>query len=336
MEDIAKACGVSKMTVSRVLRGKPNAAGPKSRERILSAARRMNYRVNTLARQLKRNRAEYLGIATSFKGLLGSFYFQEIVKGIQSEINGSEYGLALVDTETREQADARKLFDLCRLRRVDGLVVVSPRLGDKFLDDLSRGHFPVAAVGGSTERHSVYSCSVDDDDAMRQGIEHLHGLGHRKIGFLAGPSNLLSAQARRAAFLRHADRLGIVPANGWIEDAEYTRQGGSAAALAILGRSRRPTALLAANDLSALGAYEACHRLGLRVPDDLSIVGMDDIPESEVAAPGLTTVRQPVMEFGRRAAAFVLRSIEGLPPSSAPELLCGSLIVRESTRSPRK
>ncbi|HEY8965123.1 MAG TPA: LacI family DNA-binding transcriptional regulator, partial [Candidatus Methylacidiphilales bacterium] len=296
MASIAKACGVSKMTVSRVLMGKQYSASPAIKEKILRTAAKMKYEVNVLARQLKTNRTEYLGIATSFKGLIGSYYFQQVLLGIKEALSDSDYGLALIDSETKDALDAEKLYGVCRRRKVDGLLIVSPHLDDAFLAGLVDRRFPVATVGGDTREHVVASFGLDDDDAVRQALLYLKSLGHRRVGFLAGPADLSSAKIRRAAFVRHGKALGFETAKDWILNGAYTRQDGFEAALQLLSLSRLPTALVAANDLSALGAADACHRRGIAVPRQLSIVGIDDIAESALATPALTTVAQPMAE----------------------------------------
>ena len=333
MEDISKECGLSKMTVSRVLAGR-GVVSLKTKTLVLEACERLNYEINTLARNFSSNRSEFIGIATPFKGLLGSSYFLEIVTGFQLGLKESAYDYAIFDTEQDSFNDGAKLAKLYRQRKVDGLLVVAPHTNDHFLDTLADLSVPLVAVG---EFHSSNStCMVSCNDALGIDLlcEHLFALGHRNIGFVSGPQNLSSARGRENAFVRFCQSRGLNIPSEFIQPGEYTMHAGRIAGMALLTLPLRPTAIIAANDLVAYGVMESARQLNLRLPEDVSIVGFDDLPTAEDRSPALTTIRQPVGEMGRKAASLLQESLKtGVLPSGKFRMDV-SLVVRESTAKP--
>ncbi len=330
MEDVARACGVTKKTVSRVFAGSPLVKAS-TREKILEAAKRLNYEFNTLAQNFNAKRSRFIGVATSFVQLLGSSYFGELFKGFAKELNDSQWDFALFDTDTESFNNGEKLAKLYRQRRVDGLLVVAPHTYDRFLETLEQRHVPMIVVGVRPTGQGICSVSCDDARGITLLCEHLYSLGHRRIGFVSGPQYVTTSELRTQAFLEfcRAKKLKCPPE--YIQPGFYAIRTGKEAAAKILNTNPRPTAVIAANDLMAFGVIECAHELGLRVPEDLSVAGFDDLPTGAERSPTLTTIHQPVNEMGQKSASLLLDSIQNQHLPSGGNVMDVVLQVREST-----
>src|SRR3989338_6352174 len=199
MEDLARATGLSKMTVSRAL----NASGyvsEESRKKVLAAARQLNYRLNYIGRNLNQNRTGMLGIVTPLEGLIGTYYFGQIVKGIQTALIGTDYHIAHYDSVSADFNDGQKCAQLCYQKRVDGLIVIAPKRHDSFVKTFAELKVPLVVVGGAPSDPRISYIDVDNFGGASTVVEHLLELGHRKIGFVAGPKTLHDACEREMAF----------------------------------------------------------------------------------------------------------------------------------------
>jgi len=331
MKDIALQCGLHKMTVSRALAGH-SSVKPATRLKIMEAANRLNYEVNVLAQNFNVGRAGYIGVATSFPYMLESSYLGQSLRGFQVALNGSGMDMALFDTYSDSFNNGEKLAKLYRQRKVDGLLLVALHSTDRFLDTLRDIHIPMVVVGESvanpTGLHSVF---CDDERGVRRMCSHLFELGHRRIAFIAGPPDYAGAQRRKEAYVNFCQKHDLNNPSWYIQQGDFSRATARKVALALLRRKPRPTAIIAANDLMAFGAIDTARELKLRVPQDLSVGGFDDLPGAEECEPPLTTVHQPVKLLAERAAGILLKWIEtGVTPSSGT-IMKVSLKVRQST-----
>jgi DNA-binding LacI/PurR family transcriptional regulator len=334
MDDIARETGLSKMTVSRALSNRGYVSG-RSRQLVFKAAKKLDYQINLLARQLSSNRTHLLGVITPFRGLLGTFYLGQILQGIQEALAQTEYHVALFDSESEDFNDGNKCANLCRQRRVDGLIVVAPVCNDQFPLTFANLKMPLVVVGSSFHQPSISYVDVDNFGASVALTEYLVKLGHRKIGFVRGPSDRRDAARREQAFRKTLVARHLPVMEKWVLQGDYQTRQAFHLALDLLSNGRRPTAIFAANDLMAYGVLDAARVLRLRVPEDLSVVGFDGLEGSAECVPSLTTATQPMKQLGQVAASYLMRRLDGRDQSlSLHQKLPVPLVVRGSTAPP--
>ncbi len=333
IEHVANAAGVSVATVSRALRGLPNVA-VSTRARVEEAARELKYRPDPAASRLAAGRSHAIAVVVP---LINSWYFSNVVAGAEAVCAEVGYDLLVLTAPnaiTRRQAvDTAAALD----RRVDGLIFVEVALEPDDVADLAARRLGVVTIGQETS--AFPSVRVDNAAIGRIAVDHLLALGHRRIG-------VLGAQAEAPAYFdvpgqRIAGAAEALAAVGSHLDpqlvgmGEFTVEGGHDAGVELLSRPERPTAIFALSDEMAFGAVIAVRDLGLSIPDDVSLVGVDDHEVAEVL--GLTTVRQRVVEHGALAARALLRRLGASgPPIRAIDHLVSDaeLVVRSSTRPP--
>ncbi len=305
IEDVAVAAGVSVATVSRALRGLPNVAVT-TRARVQEAARGLNYRPDPNASRLAAGRSRSVAVVVPF---VNSWYFANVVAGVEAVCADSGYDL-LVVTSSSAAAHAASVTGAGGLdRRVDGMIFVEVALEPDQIAEFERIGTGVVTIGQRTT--TFPSIGVDNVAIGRTAVGHLVGLGHRRIGVLAGQAEdpaHFDVPGDRVAGAREAlvaASLQLDP--DLVVPGQFTVDGGQRAAAALLGRPDRPTALFALSDEMAFGALLAARRLGLDIPGDVSLVGVDDHEIADVI--GLTTVRQHVVDHGARAATALLRQL---------------------------
>jgi LacI family transcriptional regulator len=333
--DVARLAGVSTATVSRVLSG-TGAARPATRERVLAAVRDLDYAPSAVARALKRRETRTIGLLVTD---IANPFFPQVVRAVEDEAHARGYGVVLgnaADDPERELA----YLDLLLGRRVDGLIVASARATARHAARLARVPMPVVLVNSdAAEAAALPGIATDHRRGAQLGAEHLVGLGHRRIAYVGVPAHLATASAERIAGVHDAlvaaglDRndLVVVEGDGRVDGAER-------AIAPLLGRPDRPTGVLGFNDLAAIGVLRAARAAGLRVPDDVSVVGFDDIEPASWTDPPLTTVRQPTDALGRWAVtriADALASTEPMPAEPPRRILVPTLVVRGSSGPPQ-
>jgi LacI family repressor for deo operon, udp, cdd, tsx, nupC, and nupG len=326
IEDVAKLAGVSIATVSRSLRGLPDVAAA-TRDRVLAAARELNYVASPFAARLASGRAATVGVVVPF---VHRWYFAEVLGAVESVLHRAGFDLLLYnlgDWEGRE-----RFFDLMPVRkRVDAIVFASLVLTDAEADALDNLNVPVGMVG--VDRPGWHSTRIDDEEAARSAVRHLVELGHRRIALIGGDTNdpmrFTAPHHRRVGYLDALRGAGIE----YDPDLEilgyFTVDGGEAATKILLDRPERPTALFAESDEMAYGAIRAIRRAGLRVPWDVAVVGFDDHASAELL--DLSTVRQPVVEQAEDLTARLLATITAPDAEPLVRVLPTELVVRGST-----
>ena len=261
--------------------------------------------------------------------MIGSDYFGEIVQGFQHVFKDTMWDFSLFDILSPSFDDGHKLERLYRARRVDGLLVVAPE-DTAFLSTLMHLRIPLVVVGESVASSSI--CSVACNDA--QGIEilcsHLFSIGHRCIAFVGGPHSRASAKRREKAYIDFCRTKQLSPI---VKAGDYTMESGRTAGLSLLKGAKRPTAIVAANDMMAFGIIETAHELKVGVPNEVSVAGFDDLPMASVRFPRLTTVHQPVVEMAEYGARQLERSLTKSLRLKDRIILPVSLVIRESTKS---
>lgn len=327
--DIAKHVGVSAGTVSRAL-SRPEKVLPATRKRIEQAAAALGYVPNTVARTLKTQRSSKILVTVPD---IANPFFAQILQGAEEAAQAADYAVLLGDTQHQPDREERYAQMLPR-NEADGLIVLGHRLPPTAQEIVRQLGANAPVVNGSEfdPALGIPSVHIDNAAASRAAMEHLYGLGHQRIAVVGGPpDNPLHRQRLEGA--RHAARahgrlrqLTVVP-------GDFSVESGYAAAKQLLGSSPAPTAAFCFSDQMALGMLAACRDLGIRVPEDFSIVGFDDLASSRYLNPPLTTISQPMREIGVRAVKLLLAIIEGVDVPHQ-QTLDFSLMLRGSTAAP--
>jgi LacI family transcriptional regulator len=296
---------------------------------VRAAAERLGYRVNRMARALKTRRS--LAIGMLLPDITNPF-FPPVVKGAEDALADAGYTLVLANTDNDESKERVQLGGMLQ-SQVDGLLIATARRRGSALEQLRAGPVPMVLVNRTLDRGGVSAVIPDDLGSMSLAVRHLHELGHRRIGHVAGPGSTSTGSRRAKGFSDAMRELGL-PAGRMARAKQFTEKEGCRAAATLLRREPSLTAIVAANDLLALGTLDAAAAAGLDCPGDLSIVGMNDMPLSDRVQPPLTTIRVGEYELGRQAARLLLAHIE--QPDREPEtvLITPELVVRESSAKP--
>jgi LacI family transcriptional regulator len=329
IKDVARVAGVSPSTVSRALNDSP-LIREETKDRIRRIARELGYERNELARGLVKGSFQTLGLLVPD---ITNPFFAEITRGVGKAAHAAGYGVILCNTEGDPDRE-RSYISLLRRKRVDGLVIASVTVDAPCLKSLSRSKTPVVLVSRLSRDLKIPYVGVDDRLGGRLATEHLVGLGHERLGFIGGPADVQASIDRLAAFQEVLAENRIPLRKSWVIFTEFTQRAGYEAGLRLLGRKRRPTAVFAANDVIALGVLQAAEELGLRIPDDVSLVGYDDISYAALPRIELTTVAQPSFEIGRLAAEWLLALIGGRRKRVYSRLLRPELKIRRTTAPP--
>jgi LacI family transcriptional regulator len=330
IKDIAYEAGVSYSTVSRVINNFEYVK-PETRDRVMDAVTRLGYIANQQARSLVGGRSQVVGLLIH---AFDSPYIGQIVQGIDEAVTEAGYDLLLYTTHRRTTRESTYVASLTR-GLADGLLLVLPRDIDAYMDSLSRQGFPFILIDHDADRPDIPAVSATNWQGTYDAICYLADLGHRRIGFIAGNMLVGSARARLAGYKAALVDKGIILDPSLIYDGDFFQPSGLEGGNALLALENPPSAIFASNDVMALGVYEAIRARGLRIPQDVSVVGFDDIPQATQIHPALTTVRQPLQEMGRIATQRLLRWIEDDLTEPVGFLhLPTELILRDSACSP--
>lgn len=332
LKDVARLANVDASTASRVLRGDSRqAVRPETRERILRAAAELGYRPNASARSLRTRRSDAIALVVPD---IDNVAFHAVIAGVQTAAAELGYLVFLVDAKAIRDNEEDVYGRLIAEGRVDGLLVAYARMTDPLAAQLQRRHVPVVFVNRRAEKAAA-SVIVDDAEGSAEAVEHLVALGHRRIGFVAGAAGTDTARRREEGYRRALERHGLVANPRWIAEGQYTEAGGRRAAASILDAGGEgPTALYVANLLSALGALAAIRERGLRVPDDISVVTMDEHVIASHTDPPLTTVAMPLGRMGEVSVQLLHKIINAGQPEHIVIDEPPRLIVRASTAPP--
>lgn len=332
LQDIADRLGVSVATVSRALAGYSDVAA-ETRARVLEAADDMGYRPNISARRLQKQRTETIGFVIPTHGpRFSDPFFSELLAGIGNEAANQEYDL-LVSTRASGVEELKTYQRMVMEQRVDGMLVVRTRKEDARISYLLGQGFPFVAFGRSDLQGDFPYLDVDGQQGLRQITQHLIDQGHQRIAYIGAPNDLMFASHRLAGYKEALAVNGIPLDRSLLMEGELTERSGYRTAMAILSNDQRPSAIVACNDLMALGAISAARELGLNVGQDVAVTGFDDVPLAAHAHPPLTTVRQPIYEIGRRICRMLIRLLRGEPLEQRQALLEPELVIRASSTS---
>jgi LacI family transcriptional regulator len=328
--DVAREAGVSYATVSRVINN-PDHVKPDKRERVLKAMAKLAFSVNPQARSLRGGRSNTIGLLVRD---LGTSYVGEIVRGIDFELSEAEYDLMLYTTHRRKTKEATYVTTLTR-GMADGLLLVLPRDPEAYLESLRQRRFPFVLVDHQGIDEAGHSVGATNRQGGYEATQHLIGLGHRRIGFVTGSLDMGCARDRLAGYRAALTDAGLPVEADLVREGDFFQPRGYTAAKELLSITRPPSAIFASNDVSAFGVMEAVRDFGKRIPDDVSIIGFDDIPQASQVNPPLTTVRQPLEKMGREAARMLLAYLRDPEAPMQRVELPTELILRASTQPPK-
>ncbi|QTE30127.1 LacI family DNA-binding transcriptional regulator [Pengzhenrongella sicca] len=324
--DVALAAGVSVSTVSKVINGRYGIAVATS-TRVREVVRELNFEPSLVARSMRSHRTHVIGV------LVAEFepFSAEILKGTAAALADTDYELLAYTGSRQSRGAGWERRSLSRLSGtlIDGALIVTPSVVD------ADPGVPLVSIDPHAGPAGLPMVDSDSFTGAFLATTHLIELGHRRIGFMAGRADLESARLREAGFRHALAEAGIAADPELIRVGDYRRDSVRAPAAALLSLPDRPTAIFAANDLSAMGTMDVARELGLDVPGDLSVAGFDDVPESSRTTPPLTTVHQPLQEMGAAGITMLLALMDGTPVEQTHIRLPTSLVVRGSTSPPR-
>jgi LacI family transcriptional regulator len=326
IRDVARAAGVSTATAARALGGYGHAS-PAARRKVSESARRLGYRPNVVARALVSRATTTVGLVV---GDIENPFFAAAARGLADVMDAHGYTVLLANAD-EDAGRERRAVDALRARQVDGMVVVpAPGASPEHLAELVAAGVPLVLLDRVVVGVAADSVLARNVAGARAAVAHLAGLGHRRIGVVSDSPEITSSAERIQGYRQALRAIGIAPEPGLISIGGPTRDDGEAAALRLLDRPDRPTAVFTANNFMTVGALRAARSLGLRIPEDVALVGFDDLDWTTLVQPPVTVVRQPVADLGRVAGERLLRRLEGDAGPPKRIRLDANLIVRGS------
>ncbi len=334
IKDIARETGVSHTTVSRALRGSSLISDETTR-RIQETALALGYLPSAAARSLKTNRSQALGIIVSS---IDDPYFSEILQGIEEVAQGNHYSLFIAASQ-RDSERESAIVQAMRQHRVDGIIICSTSFSGERSQQLSKHGIPIVMVNNQAAEEYRYSIYHDDVDGSRQITRHLIELGHHRIAYLGNSSSGRTTQDRLAGFRYEMESAALSLPNEYIYEIPGSEpEKGRLAVEHFLGLPDRPTAIVCFNDMLAIGVLKTLQQLAIRVPEEISVAGFDNIVFSNYTNPPLTTFDQPKRFIGQKAAELLLSLLSPASDIHIPQhkihVLKGRLLVRQSTAPP--
>ncbi|HUG23446.1 LacI family DNA-binding transcriptional regulator [Piscinibacter sp.] len=321
---VAEAAGVSPSTVSRILTGHARVSDDK-RKSVEDAIAQLKYEPNVLARGLAQGRTLSIGVLTQD---INSPFYGEALRGIEDALAGTGIVPLFVSGHWNVQDEAERMAHLLS-RRVDGIVVLTGRLTDEQIREYAK-RVPIVVTGRNLKGHNIASMRVDDFKGAYRATQHLIELGHRRIAHIAGPQDHADSVERVKGYRKALDEAGVAFDARLVAYADFHEPSGVLAINQLIDARQQFTAVFASNDQTAYGARLALYQRNIRVPEDVSLIGFDDLPGSRYVIPPLSTIHQPVYELGQAAARVLLKLIEG--GRSRVTLPEPQLVARESTR----
>ena len=338
IKDVAQACGVSLMTVSHVINEKPGKASAETRDRVLKVMRELDYQPSAIARGLTRRKMNAVGVVFythSITPLVKAAYFGDVLGGILETAMQAGQSTTLF-TEINSTDATKNLNTYCD-GRCDGLIFVGPPFSDNLAEALGRKHTPYVFLGDQPTSPDIPCVDVDNVESSTRAVEFLLSSGHRRIAYLGGDMLITSARLREKGYRQALRNAALEPDEALILPGLYSVESGYQRTCTLMEDFENPpTALFCANDEIAVGAISAVNELGLRVPNDVSVIGFDDSSAALVSRPALTTMRQPFQELARHAVELLLAQIQGNETPGKRILLPTSLIVRDTVSAPNQ
>jgi DNA-binding LacI/PurR family transcriptional regulator len=329
IKDIARAANVSHSTVSRALRNSP-LVNFETAEQIRKIARDANFRISAVARSLATGRTNTFGVVVT---TIADPFAAEVVQGIEDAANSHGYSVILANSGANPEREMKVVHSF-EERRVDGILVMSSRVGNLYMKHLAEMKVPIVLINNQHPEEFVYSVMIDNVGASREATRHLIDLGHRRIAYLGDRGGFQSDSERCQGYRDALEAANLPWARELVRQADSTPEGAMQVVDELLSLGEAPTALFCYNDISAVGALLAARKHGMSVPGDLSVMGFDDLPLASYLNPMLTTIRQPMRDMGREATGILFALLNGAEVENSRRVE-GQLIVRESTAPPK-
>jgi LacI family transcriptional regulator len=332
LRDVAAAAGVHPATASRALNPSTRLlVSEDTAERVLAAASRLGYSPNPVARSLRTRRSDTVGVLIPD---LNNPLFPPMVRGVEDRLAERGY-VALIGNTDGDERRERLVFDQMRARHVDGFVLATATLRHPILDEAAEADLPVVLMNRTAHGYPFSSVSADNQAGARAAVTYIASLRHTRIGHVAGPQGISTGVARLRGFQDGMRGSGLeVNEDQVVHATAYSIEEGIRCCAELLGRRGDLTAVVAANDLLAIGCYEAIDRLGLRCPQDVSVIGFNDMPFVDRLRPPLSTIRFPHHQMGMEAATLLLERIDGESGPVKILYLAPEVVARGSTAPP--
>ena len=324
---VAKHAGVSIATVSRTLAGGHRVA-PETRDRVMQAVEDLNFEPNPSARRLAYMKTET--IALVFPDISGPFY-STVIRGVEQEAGRHDHNVLIYGTHGKE-GSGRYLRTLSS--KVDGLIIMARSVDEDSLRSLERQGVPFVLLGHSNGQIQCSTISVDNEAGAYKAAAHVLGHGHQRIGIITGPENSPDNKGRLQGYQKALLDAGISLPQNMVVPGNFEYEGGRIAIHKLLEGNSRPSAVLAANDEMAIGAIDAAQQRSLKVPEDLAVIGFDDIQMSALTHPSLTTVRQPMQLLGEAAVTLLFDQLQNSNGHPRHKVLDTRLVIRQSCGCP--
>jgi len=326
--EIAKRAGVSRSTVSRVVNGDPNVSDT-TREQVLAVIKRNNYQPNVAARSLAAGRTKILGlvIPAGVSALFSDPYFPLLIQGVSSACNAHDHSVMLWLAEP--EYERRMIHQIINNALIDGVLVSSMLLDDPLVLALVQSDKPFVLVGRHPTNRKISYIDVDNREGAREAVAHLLRLGRKRIATVTGPLNTIAGVDRRDGYLAALRERGMRANDKLMAEGDFTEEGGYASAQRLLAQA--PDALFCASDMMALGALRALREADRRVPEDVALIGFDDMPFAARTAPPLTTVRQPIQRMGALAAETLMDMATNQNSRPRRVILPTELVIRATS-----
>lgn len=327
LEEIAKLARVSRSTISRVINNDPNVSET-TRQRVLEVIRQVNFQPNRAARSLAGGRSRMLGlvIPMGVARLFTDPYFPLLIQGVTSACNARDYTVMLWLAEP--EYERRMISQIVNNGLIDGIIVSSMLVDDPMVKTLSQSGLPFILIGRHPTDQCVCYVDVDNQSSARDAVAFLHRSGRRRIATITGPQNMMVGIDRLEGYQQALRERGILPDSALIVDGDFTEEGGYEAARRLI--PHKPDAIFAASDQMAVGALRALAQAGLRVPEDVALMGFDDMPFAARTSPPLTTMRQPIHRLGSTAVETLIDLVENPGTPARRIILPTELVIRAS------
>lgn len=333
MHDVARLAGVAQSTVSRVLNGSDSfiPISDETRQRVMDAVQQLEYQPNMIARSLRTQRTQMIAVMI---GDISNAFYHPIVRAAQDVAGTRDYEVLISNSDHLYENEARFLRSILR-RPVDGIIMAPHRLTNKDLDNfIRRSHIPIVAIGAQVKHPLIDVIGGTSEPATYEAVSWLiRNAGHRRVGFIGVADDMPPGPARLKGYKRAMTDAGLPVKPGWVQKVEFTADGGQRAMQAFLEQKNPPTAIFASNSLMAIGAMKVAQARGYRIPDDFSVMGFDDIPESTIVQPSLTVIARDLSRIGQQAVELLFERIDGHLSGNGRFLQSEwRLIERESVR----
>ncbi|AVF36607.1 DNA-binding transcriptional regulator CytR [Rahnella sikkimica] len=330
MKDVAEQAGVSTATVSRALMN-PEKVSASTRQKVDQAVMAVGYSPHALSRNLKRNESRTILVIVPD---ICDPFFADLIKGI--ERTAAENGYLVLIGDCAQQNQQEKTFiNLIITKQIDGMLLLGSDLPFDASKEEQRNLPPMVMANEFAPELELPTVHIDNLTAAFEAVHYLLNLGHQRIACIEGPKHMPLCQYRSQGYIQALRRNGISVENALTAQGDFSYESGAQAVTELMALPSPPTAIFCHNDIMAIGAMFQAKKMGLRIPQDLSVVGFDDIKASQFTDPPLTTVAQPRFQLGRQAMLLLLEQLQGNPGQSGSLLLDSELVVRESTAAPK-